>query len=135
MKYFKPIELVDPMTYEKMFDDCLDLFIPDALQALDDLREFFGKPITVNNWHEGGTLKYRGYRGPECTVGAKKSQHRLGNAFDCTIKGVTAEEARQRILKNKSNPLLNRIMRLEGGVSWLHFDLKPIKNRIYVFKG
>lgn len=133
MKYFKPIELVDPMTYQNMLDDCLSLFNPDALYALDDLREFFGRPIVVNNWHGGGSFKFRGYRPPNCPIGAKKSQHKQGNAFDCTVKGYTAEEARQKILKHQDNPLLQKIMRLEGGVSWLHFDLMPVKKRIRVF--
>lgn len=133
MIYFKPIELVDPKTYERMLDGCLELFNPQALQALDDLREFFGVPVIVNNWHEGGPFRYRGYRPPEYKGGAKFSQHRLGKAFDCDIHGFTAEEARTRILKHKDNPLLCLIMRLEGGVNWLHFDLKPVQERIEVF--
>ena len=108
-------------------------FNSKALVALDNLRDFFRASITVNNWHIGGRFQFRGYRPQDCKVGAKLSQHRLGNAFDCDIKGYTAEEARQKILQNQNNPLLEKIMRLEGKVGWLHFDLKPPNNRIHVF--
>lgn len=133
MKYFKIQELVDPESYKVLGEGAFELFNPDALTALGDLREFFGVPITINNWNNGGEFKYRGYRPPDCSVGAKLSQHRLGNAFDCDIKGYTAEEARKKILENQNNPLLEKIMRMEANVSWLHWDLKPVKNRIYVF--
>jgi len=110
------------------------LFQSNALIALEKLREFFGVPVTVNNWHIGGSFQYRGYRPPNCKVGAKISQHKFGNAFDCDIKGYTAEEARQKILANQDDPLLMKIMRLEGNVKWVHIDCLPVKNGIHVFK-
>jgi hypothetical protein len=138
MKHFQPYEIVDKQTFEKMGDDALSLFNPEALIALDDLREFFDKPITVNNWHEvKGGFQWRGFRTPEkaAELGSPKSQHAQGNAFDCDIRGYTAEQARIVIQHHKDDPLLCRIMRMEAKVPWLHFDLKPVENRIYVFKG
>ena len=108
---------------------------PETLVALINLREFFGVPITVNNWHIGGSFQYRGFRPSDCKVGAKMSQHRFGNAFDCDIKGYTAEQARQKILANQDHLLLRSITRLEAGTSWVHFDLKPLQRKIHVFKG
>jgi hypothetical protein len=110
------------------------LFNPAALRALDNLREFFGVPITVNNWHVGGQFQWRGYRNDRCPQYSRGSEHSKGNAFDCDIEGYTAEQARKKIIANKDNPLLVEIMRLEAGVSWLHFDLKPVDKRIRVFK-
>ena len=139
MKYFKAYELVDKDTYGKMSEDALSLFNPIALQALDDLREFFGCPIAINDWHSGGNFQWRGWRTPEkaAELGAIHSQHALGNAFDCTIFGLTAFEARTIILANKDKPLLRKITRLEDGVSWVHFDCKELSegiNRIHLFK-
>ena len=136
MKFFELNEIIDRKTYEKWGDRAWILFNPNALEALDGLREFMNAPITVNNWwgNPGAGNQYRGYRPEDCPVGAKFSQHKEGNAFDCTIKGYTAEDARRIILENQDNPLLAKIMRLEADVSWLHFDLKPVPNRIHLFK-
>jgi hypothetical protein len=138
MKYFELYELVDKATYERMGEAAWGLFNPEILIALDDLREFLDTPLTVNTWYKGGDKQYRGYRSPECTEGATKSQHRLGNAFDALPKIMTAEEARRKILADQDNPLVCRITRLEAGVVWIHFDLLRLtadKQRIYIFKG
>ena len=138
MKYFKLEEIVDRKTFEKMGTEAWQLFNTEALIALDDLREFFGKNITVNNWLWEGKLQWRGYRTPEKAkeLGAPNSQHAKGNAFDCSIQGYTAKEARATIIAHQDDPLLCRIMRIEDDVSWLHFDLGPLpkgKQRIYLF--
>jgi len=135
MKHFKPYELVDRATYEKLGDYCLSLFDPELLIALDDLREYFGCTVTVNTWHSGKSFQWRGYRTPAKAreLGAPNSQHVKGRAIDCDIEDYTAERARQIILKNQNHELLKRIMRLETGVSWLHFDVKPVSDRIRLF--
>jgi len=136
MKYFELYELIDRSSFMKWGVRAWVLFNPRALEALDGLREFFNAPITVNNWwgNDGKGMEYRGYRPEDCPVGAKYSEHKNGNAFDCTVKGYTADDARRIILENQDNPLLKRIMRLEADVSWVHFDCKEGKERIYIFK-
>ncbi len=135
MKFFKIQELIDRATYQKWNGRAWMFFNPNALEALDGLREFFNTPVIVNNWWDGeGNMQYRGYRPENCTVGAKFSEHKKGNAFDCTVTGYMAEDARRIILENQDNPLLRRIMRLEAKVSWVHFDCKEVKNRIYIFR-
>jgi hypothetical protein len=139
MKYFAVRELVDKATYELMEDNALKLFKPQALDALENLREFFGKNITVNDWSWGGQMQWRGYRTPAkaTELGFPHSQHAKGNAFDCSIQGYTAEEARAIIVAHQNDVLLQTIMRLEDGVSWVHFDLAtppPGSQRIYLFK-
>lgn len=123
-------ELVDKATFEKFGEQAWMLFNPVALEALDDLRRFFNVPITVNNWHKGGYYQYRGFRPRSCNVGAEYSQHRLGNAFDCDIHGVTADEARKRILENQDSLMLFQITRLEDKVNWVHLDCANIDGRI-----
>jgi hypothetical protein len=137
MKYFKPYELVDKLTYEALGDDALRIFPPEALEMLDDLRAFLGSSILVNNWIAKGAFQWRGFRTVNCAIGAKGSYHRKGMAFDCNVKGYTAEEARQYIVKNQDHPLLKHITRLEAGVPWLHLDMGTVpegKQRIYLFK-
>jgi hypothetical protein len=134
LKHFTLAEIVDRTTFETLGNKAWSLFNEEALNALDDLREYFNTLITINTWARGGTSEWRGYRSPACPIGATHSQHRLGNAFDCTIKGYTAAEARSEIIAHQDNELLKRIMRLEDKVSWVHFDLMPVDNRIHLFQ-
>jgi hypothetical protein len=136
LKHFALNELVDKTTFETLGNKAWSLFNEEVLFALDDLREYFNASITINTWARGGASEWRGYRSPACPIGAKHSQHRLGNAFDCTIKGYTAAEARAEIIAHQENELLKRIMRLEDKVSWVHFDCGAVpegKQRIYLF--
>ena len=135
MKHFQLQELVSKETFDAMGEDAWHLFSAEALIALDDLRDFFGLPITVNDWAEGGEFQWRGYRTPEkaTALGSPNSRHRFGDAFDCDIRGVTADHARAMIIAAKNNPYLIRIQRLEEGVNWVHFDLMPVAKRIHLF--
>lgn len=135
-KHFKLEELIDKDSFGSYGHDAWNLFSHDAIYMIDGIREFFGKPVTVNNWLWGGNLQYRGYRPPHCTVGAPNSYHRRGQAFDFDVKGMAAEEARRHIIENQYDPLLIWIERLEGGTSWVHADtalLHDGKKRIYLF--
>jgi hypothetical protein len=140
MKYFQTYELVDKTTYEQLGDKALSLFSTDILTALDGVREFFGEPVTVNNWREGGPFQWRGYRTVEAAhkLGSPTGheQHQAGNAFDFDVHGMTADEVRRVIVLNKDNPLLTKITRLEANVSWVHMDCKALilpQARIHVF--
>jgi hypothetical protein len=138
VKYFQLHELIDRNTFQKYGEDCWHYLHADALESLDGIREFFNVPVTVNNWWEGkGSFQYRGYRPPDCTVGAISSYHKRGMAFDLDVKGHEAEEVRQAIFDNQNNPLLAKIQRMEAGVRWVHFDVGEVpkgKSRIYLFE-
>jgi len=141
MRHFQAYELVDELLYNRLgAAACLELFNAEALIALDDFEDFFGRPVMVNNWHTGSALQHRGYRphAVQVALGTVKdiSQHEVGNAFDCTIHDIDAETARQRILENQDHPLLIKITRLEASVPWVHFDLKELPEgvkRIHLF--
>jgi len=125
-RHFKAFELVDPITYAKFGEGALQLFNPLALQALDTMRDYFKVPITVNNWKTGGPFKWRGLRTVDCLEGAKWSQHRLGGAFDCDVRGKTADEARSEIIYNKGFKIITC---LEADVNWVHLDVRNIDTR------
>jgi len=136
-KYFTLEELVDKDTFGSLGDKAWWLFNPVALIALDGIRDFFDRPVKVNDWKWGGTLQYRGYRPEHCNIGAINSYHKRGMAFDLDIQGLDAEEARQTIIENRDNPLLMNIQRMENYVNWVHFDIGSLtneQNRIYLFK-
>ena len=131
-RHFTIEELVDQRTVERFGQNAWMLLNPNALRALDDLRDFFDRGVTVNNWKWGGRFRNRALRIGNHAIGAEYSQHRLGNAFDCDVRGMSAEQARQAILTNKDHPLLQRITCIEAGVNWLHFDCRNIADRIRI---
>lgn len=118
-------ELVPEETWKKHKEQSVK-FIDDRLPTIiEAIRSLCGnKPVTLNNWHTGGQFSYRGYRPPECKVGAIKSMHRDGKAADFTVKGMTAEQVRCIIRLNQTYLLTLGLTRIEKSVSWVHIDLK-----------
>lgn len=111
---------------DTLFLHCLLVIRRDILQA----------PMICN--HPGATQ--RGLRCNLCELVKSKttlylSGHKFGKAGDFTVKGMTAEQARQRIKENAH--LLPCSIRLEAGVNWLHFDVMPedgCESKVYEFK-
>jgi len=140
MKYYEPKnfdlqELVPKAIWEERGEKSLWLLDQNMLKMIDGIREFFGKPVMINNWHTGGEFQYRGYRPPDCKEGAKYSQHKFGRAADMDIKDYTAAEARGEIIKNQKSPFLSWITVLEDDVTWVHADCRNIKtNEIILIK-
>lgn len=129
-KHFEIEELVPEEVYNIFRERSWQFFNIVALKSLDGIRDFFDSPVTVNNWKYGGKFSYRGLRQRSCDVGAEYSQHRFGNAFDCDIKGVTAEEARDVIKAHRNDYRFQGITCLEEDVNWLHFDCRNVTDRI-----
>jgi hypothetical protein len=136
MKYFRIAELLPKDIFESLGDKAWSLFDSNLLDALDGVREFFDKPVTVNTWHNGGAFQYRGWRPADSIVGAPKSMHKLGKAVDFTVSGMTAQEVRDAIVLAQNHKLLVNIQRMEDKTSWVHIDTGPVpegKHRIYLF--
>jgi len=98
-------------------------------------REFFGKQIIINNWLYKGTYTLRGKKPFNATVGAEYSQHKIGRAFDCDVKGLSSSQVRKIIKNNQALFYSKGLRRVENGVTWLHSDIKETKliNKIYFF--
>jgi hypothetical protein len=122
LKHFAPWEFVPRIFYEKTGADCLQLVNSVMLITADDIRDFFGKPVTCNDYLNGGQNEFRGFRPASCTIGGTESMHRIGGALDLTILDVSAEEARQAIIKHRDK--FPYITRMESGVEWVHVDNK-----------
>lgn len=129
-KYFAIKELVCKHVYER-YGEGAEMFLDDKLiETIHIIREKILKaPMIVNDWHNGGGFTQRGFRCNICPLVKSKtdisrmylSAHNMGKAIDCNVQGMTAEEARQRIIANAR--LLPYPIRLEDGVSWLHIDV------------
>ena len=131
-EHFQIEELVDKATYDKFGEQAWMFFDPAILFSLDGVRDYFGKPVTVNNWKAGGPFQWRGLRPRSCDIGAEYSIHRFGGATDLDVKGLTAEEVRQEILKNKDHEKFRLINCMEADVLWLHMDTRNISDRIRI---
>jgi hypothetical protein len=155
-KHFTPEELIDPVTLHAIRERGLDpwiLFRPELLYSLDGVRDYFDKPVRINNWSGASKLyatqmlskiwlmnppagihSFRGYRPIWYGGGGELSQHRLGSGADFDVDGMTAEEVRSAIILNQINPRLALIRRMESGVSWVHIDVAPsMSEKIILF--
>jgi uncharacterized protein YcbK (DUF882 family) len=127
-KYFKAEELLPKGVTDTSLLD------PKLLQLIDEIRELLGVPCTINNYASGGTRQWCGLRTPACTIGAPKSQHRLGKAADIHPIGMTAEQARAKVKKAVAEGKLKNLGGVEDGVSWLHVDVRPrVKGQVKWF--
>lgn len=137
-QFFQVSELVCCHTFSKWGERSWQFLDTDYLHTLLIIRrDILQVPMTCN--YDGA--EQRGLRCNQCELVKSKSKvylssHILGKAGDFTPKGLTAEQARQRI--KEMQHLLPCNIRLEGGVSWLHFDTLPqfgVTAKVYEFKG
>lgn len=135
-KYFQISELVCEHTHSKWGERSWQFLDTDFLHCLLVIRrDILKEPMTCN--YKGAYQ--RGLRCNMCELVKEKkkvylSSHILGKAGDFTCKGMTAQEARSRIRNNAH--LLPCNIRLENGVSWLHFDVLPqygVDKKVYEF--
>lgn len=129
-RYFTLHELVDRPTYEKYGAFAWHFFDTRMLESLFVIRDkIIKKPMTINNWHMGGKFSQRGLRtnlSPEVLAKTKEnklsmSAHSTGKGWDFDVKGMTAEEVRQEIIKQGGK--LPHPIRLEKDVTWVHADI------------
>ena len=136
-EYFQISELVCEHTHSKWGERAWQFLDTGFLECLLIIRRDILKRSMVCNT---GTHDQRGLRCNLCPLvfektGVYLSSHILGKAGDFTVKGITAEEARSLIKKHAD--LLPCPIRMESGVSWLHFDVLPqygIDQKVYEFK-
>lgn len=114
-KYFTVEELVSKEVYELLGDEAIKLFDPKALEVLEDVREILDVPLICNNWRSGGSRDDCGYRDLKCSVGASKSAHKTGQAFDLVSNVLSANEMRNRI--QLCAHMLRHNIRMEDGVN------------------
>lgn len=130
-KHFSTEELVSKQVFDVIGDDAIKLFDPIALKMLEAVREIVNVPLICNNWKQGGSRDDCGYRDLKCTIGATKSAHKEGKAFDLVSSKMSAQKMRDLIIKNQDKLPCN--IRMEKGVSWLHIDCRDAGAKVYLF--
>lgn len=120
-------ELVCKHCYDRFKETAWQFLSTELLSILYTLRYIiFKAPITINNWHNGGTFSQRGLRCNMCQLVNDKrsiylSAHCLGKAIDFNVKGLTSDEVNDLIRKHSH--LFEYPIRLESNTSgWSHID-------------
>ena len=124
-KHFSWFELVPSKDYKQYW---LWLIDERILKTIDEMREYYNRPIIINDWYWGGKFSLRGLRPFNSGVGAKFSQHCYGRAVDLDVQGVSAEKVRNDIRSG----LFPEITCIETGVSWMHLDVRNAKRLLEV---
>lgn len=135
--YFDVEELVCDHTYAKWGEQSWQFLDTMWLWCLLVIRrDIIKKPMYCNS----KTAHQKGLRCNMCQLVKSKTavyltSHLFGKAGDFTSPYMKADEMRRLIKENAE--LLPCPIRIEAGVSWLHFDVLPqygIKEKVYEFK-
>lgn len=121
--FFDVTELVCPHTFARFGEKSWQFFDTPTLQTLLVLRrDILRVPMTIN----AVDSTQRGLRCNLCSIVRSKgnkqylSAHLMGKGFDIVSSEMTAQEMRDNIFENADK--LPVPIRIEDGVSWLHFD-------------
>lgn len=118
-------EFVSEQVYSDMGYKSIILLDKKIINIAQFFRDRYGKPITINDWHSGGSYYNSGYRAPNILIGAKYSQHKFGRAVDLKwLDGtISIEEVREDIKEYSELFLHIGVTRIEEDTqSWLHAD-------------
>lgn len=135
--YFHLTELVCPDVYEK-YGDMAWLFLDEKIVVtLDSIRRMLNKPITINNWYEGGQFSQRGLRCNTCSLVKEKtlrnqiylSAHVTGRAIDFSVQDLDSAEVAIWIAYNKAKLPYNLRIERET-VGWTHLDSYDNGNKL-----
>jgi hypothetical protein len=112
------------------------------LKWLDWFRTSIDRPVTINNYMQGGKFTQRGYRCNLCSLVREKtldntlylSAHTRFQAVDFNVLDMGDEEIRQWIdIHKKEMPVNIRIEK--DTVGWVHVDVaNDTYNKIIYFK-
>lgn len=138
LKHFVVQEFVDPETYSIRGDKSISVMDWRMLWTADMIREYFDKPMVINNWHVGGSRMWSGIRYENSPEYSKFSQHTYGRAIDFYMKGIDSAEIRKTILDSPYEDAFKYITTVEDfpNQSWVHIDCRVLRedqNRYLVF--
>jgi|AntDeeMinimDraft_6_1070357.scaffolds.fasta_scaffold18276_1 hypothetical protein len=138
-KHFRVEELVPPRVFNRWGIQSWWFIDQELCQTIDEIRELFGTPITINNWLWGGNFSQSGYRDDSSEYYNEFSAHSFGKAADMKIRNIQSDVAIQMIIDWKKEGKLKYLTRIELATDgWVHVDVfnaKPndTNKNLYVF--
>ena len=131
-RHYRMEEFVPPEVSAALGNRALLVMDYRILKTADAVREFFNRPVVINNWKFTGDRTQAGFRLHTCRVGAAYSQHRFGRALDMIIEKVSADEARRQVINNRNH--FPYVTAIEDKVGWLHVDCRTVVSEdIFLF--
>ena len=135
-KHFDIKELVSKAVYYKFGEFAWCFFDEDILKDLDIIRESWGSPLTINNWHSGGQYNESGLRSNVDSIVKNKiapylSGHVLAKAFDIKPQNKKSKEFHTFLWNFLKTGKLKAFKRLENGQltpDWIHIDALRTQN-------
>lgn len=125
-------ELVPEKIYSQYGQEAWELLDDRLLITIDAVSDFFGSCV-INDYMSGGRRQWSGLRTSDCPWYTQRSQHNFGRAVDLVFADITAEKAREKILKHREK-LFPFITSMELNVSWVHIDVRNHK-ALKLFEG
>lgn len=86
--------------------------IINLAKILDGIREYYNTPITITSW-----LRPEVYN--KMIGGATFSQHKIGNAVDFIVNGLSSDKVRADLI---ANPNIRCKVSMETGITWVHIQ-------------
>lgn len=138
-EFFSIEELVCPAVFNKFGEIAFQFFDDRILRTIDFMRRYLKKPITVNNWKDGGRFDERGFRCIQCELVKKAikegrlhvSPHMTGQGVDLDVRGMVAAEVRVWLVENYD--LLPYPVRVENNTNWVHIDTRDTGEKVFLF--
>jgi len=140
LRNFKVQEFVDSNSYNARGDKAISLMDWRMLWTADAIREYFNFPMTINNWHLGGSRQWSGIRNPNSDDYSPYSQHTYGRAIDFYLTGMDSSDVRKEIINKPNEKAFQYITCIEDfdGMSWVHVDCRVLRTeqlRYLIVKG
>ena len=135
-KYFDVREYVPEVVFKNRGEKAWELIDHGLIVNYDALRHQLGVPMTMNNWHTGGTRQESGLRIVGQPYYKPYSQHSFGRAGD-TVCEIPASEIRRRIRDKEivlPHPCVIEEFDSKGNeISWFHMDCRNMSNEHVYF--
>tara|TARA_R110000824_G_scaffold14456_2_gene61480 strand:- start:546 stop:983 length:438 start_codon:yes stop_codon:yes gene_type:complete len=126
-KNFRLEEFVDPETFQKYGDRCINFFDPQIFGLAQKIRDRYGS-FVINNWLYKGERVWSGLRIPRSPYYTPSSQHSRGGAFDAWFGNEERnKEVRDDVIKVRDD-LFPELGGLEVDCPHCHFDTRWRKN-------
>lgn len=125
--HFSIYEFVPKEIYAKFGDKSLQFIDQRVIDIAEVVRQRFEKPVTINNWNMGGNFNNRGFRSPDCAIGAFYSQHKAGRGIDINVQDIEVVDVYNDVIKNfdlYKKVGLTTIEDISKTPGWTHLDCR-----------
>jgi hypothetical protein len=120
-------EFIHPVIYKRFKGNSKLYLSQDLVNLVQAIREKYGKPIFINTWFNGGSLKNSGLRDYKNPLGSRlnRSRHYYGLCADLHAKDI--KELQRHVIDNKEfyhDKGLRVVEDFNFTASWCHISVE-----------